>query len=279
MGSDPAAVVIAEAHARGMRVCAAVDLLYWQSSGNPSPAVVNHPEWIERTAEARVIGDTPGVPGAFVSPCEPRVKSLLSELMQELGSRYDLDGVVLSYARWSRVDFVGYADADRKLYLQEHRADPLDIDLLGYATPDAMIQALVRWQEQQITAVTQAAARALRAARPQALVLVVVEPNYYAARVTNPVRQDWRSWLGQGWLTAVMPDGLTYGDAATARSQLRTATGSEAAPVIALIRSSRALPAGLQVRVASSLGLPGFILWARDSLQQRRQVLGELGGL
>jgi len=277
VGSDPAAALIEEAHRRGMRAFAALDLLYWQSSAEPSPAVANHPQWLERIAEGRVIGDDAGRPGAFVSPCEPRVKSLLVELASELASRYDFDGVVLDYARWSRLDFLGYADADRKLYLEERRADPLDVDLFGYATPEDMIEALVRWQEEQITSVTHAVALAFRRGEPQALALAVVAPGYYADRLTDPVRQDWRSWLRQPWLSAVMPDGLAYSDPTAARSQLRAATATDSAPVVALIRRSDALPAPVQIAVAAELGLQGFILWGRDSLEQRRAILRELG--
>lgn len=274
-GSDPAAAVIAEAHRRGMRAFAALDVLYWQSSDDPSPAIANHPQWLERTAESRVIGDVAGRAGGFVSPSEPRVASLLADLAAELAARYDFDGVVLDYARWSRLDFLGYADADRKLYLQERRTDPLDVDLLGFDTPDDMIQALVSWQEQQITAVTAAVAQAFRRGQPAATVLAVVEPRYYVGRATDPVRQDWRSWLGQGWLTGVVPAGLTYSDPAALRSDLQ-ANGLDRARAVALIRPSRTASLLRQMQVASSARLEGFILWGRDSLEQRRQVLREL---
>jgi len=277
MGSDPPAVVIREAHRRGMRVFAAVDVLYWQSSASPSPAVANHPQWLEETAEGHVIGDERGKPGAFVSPCEPRVKSLLVELASELAARYDFDGLLLDYARWSRLDFLGYAPADRKLYLQQHRVDPLDIDPLGYATPDNMVQRLIRWQEHQIEAVTRAMAEAFARGEPRAMVLAVVEPAYHANRVANPVRQDWRSWLVQGWVDAVVPWGLRYADRESARLQLRTASGAERPPAVALIRRTAALPVRRQMQVVSSLELRGFILWARDSLAQRRAILRDLG--
>lgn len=276
-GGDPGISLVEEAHKRGMRAFAALDLLYWQSSGSPSPAVANHQPWLEHTAEGRVIGDIAGQPGAFVTPAEPRVKSLLADLASELASRYAFDGIVIDYGRWSSLDFLGYAEADRKLYLEEHRADPLDVDLLGYATPDDMIQALTQWQEQEITAVVQATAQAFKRGKPKGIVLAVVEPDYYANRAADPVRQDWRSWIGKDWLTAVMPDGLAYPDANTARTQILAATGSERAAVVALIRRSNALPAVAQINAVATLGLQGFVLWGRDSLEQRRAVLRELG--
>jgi uncharacterized lipoprotein YddW (UPF0748 family) len=276
-GSDPAALFIQETHRRGMRAFVAVDVLYWQSSGNPSPAVVNHPQWLERTAEGRVIGDEPGKPGAFVSPCEARVKSLLVELASELAARYDFDGLVLDYARFSRLDALGCADADRKLYLEQQRTDPLDIDPLGYATPENMALDFVRWQEQQITAVAQAMAQAFKRAKPQAMIVAVVEPGYYANRLANPVRQDWRSWLSQGWVGAVAPRGLEYRDQATVRARLQAASGVDRPPVVALIQRRAGLPARPQMAVVTALSLRGFVLWGRDSLEQRRAVLRELG--
>ena len=277
-GGDPAVSIIDETHKRGMRAFAALDLLYWQSSASPSPAVANHQPWLERTAEGRVIGDIAGQPGAFVTPAEPRVKSLLADLASELASRYAFDGIIIDYGRWSRLDFLGYAEADRKLYLEEHHTDPLDIDLLGYATPDDMIQGLAQWQEQQITAVVQATAQAFRRGKPKGMVLTVVDPGYYTNRTVNPVRQDWRNWIGKDWLTAVMPDGLAYPDADSGRSRILAATGSERAPVVALIRRSNALPAAAQINAVGTLGLQGFVLWGRDSLEQRRAVLREIGG-
>jgi len=276
-GSDPAALFIQETHRRGLRAFAAVDVLYWQSSGDPSPAVVNHSQWLERTPEGRVIGDESGKPGAFVSPCEARVKSLLVELASELAARYDFDGLVLDYARFSQLDFLGYADADRKLYLAQQRTDPLDIDPLGYATPENMALDFVRWQEQQITAVAQAMAEAFKRAKPQAMIVAVVEPGYYADRMANPVRQSWRSWLSQGWVGAVAPRGLEYRDQATTRTQLQTASGVDRPPVVALIERRVGLAAKPQMAVVTALGLRGFILWGRDSLEERRAILRELG--
>jgi len=276
-GSDPAALFIQETHRRAMRAFAAVDLLYWQSSDDPSPAVTGHPQWLERTPEGKIIGDVAGRRGAFVSPCEARVKSLLTELASELASRYDFDGLVLDYARWSRIDFLGYADADRKLYLSEQQTDPLDVDLLGYATPDNMISSLVSWQEKQIAAVVEATAQAFKRGEPRAVVIAVVEGNYYADRVASPVRQDWRSWLSRDWLQAAAPRQLAYADPAVVRSQLQAMAGISAPPVVALIRRSNALPVLPQMAVATQLGLRGFILWGRDSLEQRRAILRELG--
>jgi uncharacterized lipoprotein YddW (UPF0748 family) len=276
-GTDPAALFVQETHRRNMRAFAAVDLLYWQSSDNPSPAVANHGQWLERTPEGRVIGDVVGRAGAFVSPCETRVKSLLTELASELASKYDFDGLVLDYARWSRVDFLGYADADRKLYLAEQQTDPLDVDLLGYATPENMISSLVSWQEKQITAVAEATAQAFRRGEPQGMVIAVVEGGYYADRVASPVRQDWRSWLSRGWLEAVAPRQLAYADPVAVSAQLQAMAAMPNPAVVALIRRSNALPALPQMAVATQLGLRGFILWGRDSLDQRRAILTELG--
>lgn len=277
VGSDPAALLTRETHRRGMRAVAALDLLYWQSSGSPSPAVSSHPQWLERTAEGRIIGDEPGRPGAFVSPAEPRVKSLLVELVSELASRYDFDGVVLDFARWSRVDFLGYADADRKLYLDERRTDPLDVDLFGYATPDNLVQALVGWQEARITEVAQAAAQAFARGEPTGVVLAVVEPAYYDNRTADPVRQDWRTWVSQGWAKHMLPRGIRYRDPVRARAQIRAAFGSEQPAAMALIEPTAGLSAREQMAVVAEIELPGFVLWARDSLDQRRAILRELG--
>jgi uncharacterized lipoprotein YddW (UPF0748 family) len=103
-GYDPLAVAIYEAHSRGMELHAYVNTLpAWGSSTTPaSPDHIYraHPEWI--------MVDTSGAPMAypfeygyaFVNPAIPQVREHIVNVVMDIASNYDVDGIHLDYIRY-----------------------------------------------------------------------------------------------------------------------------------------------------------------------------------
>jgi len=278
--TDAARIVLDAAHARGMRVYAAIDTLYWQAPGARSPAVEAHPEWVELNAEGVRVGDdgTPG--GAFVSPAVAQVWSALEQLVGEIGRNYDFDGIAFDYARFATGDFLGYNLTDRKAYLLKHRVDPIDIDPLGLATSKRDRETMATWQEQQITDLVAALASTFRRLRPEGVVAAVVVPDYYANRLNNPVRQDWRAWVQRGLVQVVIAGGTAY-TGPEAAQRVRPVVGLRSAITAAGIvpdQDVTGLDVVNQIEMARQAGLLSYVVWMPASRGPWRAVLRALGG-
>jgi len=274
-GQDPVAAFVNEAHARSMRVFAAIDTLYWQRGGASSPAVAAHPERMETNAEGGIVGDDGQPGGAFASPSSPEVVSLLQELVAEFAAKYPFDGVALDYARLARSDYLGYSLSTRLAYLAASGMDPADIDPLGYATGMETRRAFAVWLEGQVSSVVERLSASFRRVKEGGLVAAVVLPDYYQDRLTNPARQDWLTWAQKGWVDTLIAADVAVNDPRRAASQKANLARGHRANVLAAVGS---LPAGNAVGVADAAGFAGTVLWAGDSLSTRRAMLREFGG-
>ncbi len=103
-GYDPLAVAIYEAHRRGMELHAYVNAMpAWGSSSTPaSPDHIYraHPEWIMVDDE----GDPMEYPFdygyAFVSPGIPQAREHIVNVIMDIATNYDVDGIHLDYIRY-----------------------------------------------------------------------------------------------------------------------------------------------------------------------------------
>jgi uncharacterized lipoprotein YddW (UPF0748 family) len=279
-GDDPARIILDAAHARGLRVYAAIDTLYWQAPGSNSPVVEAHPEWVEANAEGVKVGDdgTPG--GAFVSPVVAQVWSALEQLVSEIGKDYDFDGIAFDYARFAAGDFLGYNLTNRKAYLLKHSVDPIDIDPLGLATPKRDRESLAAWQEQQITDLVAALATTFRRLRPEGVVAAVVVADYYLNRLSNPTRQDWRAWVQRGLVQVLIAGGVAYtGPEADHRVRpLAELRGVITAAGVTPDENVAGLGVVSQIQAARQAGLLSYVVWMPEATGPWRAVLRALGG-
>ncbi|MBW3534108.1 MAG: family 10 glycosylhydrolase, partial [Gemmatimonadetes bacterium] len=239
---DPLALVVREAHARGMGVHAWVNALLVGGLGtvpaDPRHLAVSRPEGlaVPRPLARELFGADPRDPayarrlrdwaddnrhrveGLFAAPSDPVVRRRVTEVVEDLASRYDLDGVHLDYIRYPGPDFDysrGALEAFRGWMAERVPAAERAAaegawprDPLAYA--EAFPQEWAEFRREQVTRLTEEVAGAARGARPGIVVSAAVFPDPEDARRNR--FQDWGAWARWGLLDAVAPMAYT-GDA------------------------------------------------------------------
>jgi uncharacterized lipoprotein YddW (UPF0748 family) len=121
---DPLERMIRRAHAAGLEVQAWINVYLVWSAGEPprSPLhVVNaHPEWISVRADGqRLVEMLPEdfeeqkLEGMYLAPGNPEVKRHLREIVREIVTKYEIDGIHLDYVRYQAECRLRRRDPDR----------------------------------------------------------------------------------------------------------------------------------------------------------------------
>ena len=295
---DPLRAVLAEAHQAGIRVHAWVclDLV---SSAVDLPVsqehiVYRHPEWlmVPRPIAQQIArldpknpsyvgqiarwtrGELELVEGLYASPLQPEAAVYTRQVIADLVTRYDLDGVHLDYARFPNPQFdysrfaIAEFRADMRPRLEPAVQRELDAaeasDLFAY--PDRFPAEWRAFRRNRLTALVADLRRAVRAARPDAIVTVAVTPDPQDA--FDERLQDWRGWLESRLVDAVAPMAYTQEPARFAEqiAAARDIAGGRA--VWAGIGAYRLTPAQTveNIEAARKLGAAGIVLFSYDSL-------------
>lgn len=236
---DPLALVLEEAHARGMAVHAWVNThLVWSGPGLPASPLhlVNHrPDWLAAPRSlARRLGrmdpfepgytealhryalDNPQtVEGMYSSPSHPGVQERVYDVWMDLAERYELDGIHFDYVRFPSSDFdysSGALDRFRnwvapRLTPERLRAldDAYRID--PFAFTDALPGPWGEFRRTQVTDLVERVYHGVKARRPDLVVSAAVFSNVQDAYQSR--FQDWRRWLDEDIVDVVVPMAYT----------------------------------------------------------------------
>lgn len=252
---DPLALVIEEAHRRGMAVHAWVNThLVWSGPDlpdDPEHLVRAHPDWL---AVPRALGrhlyavdpfdpsyvealrryaseNASTVEGIYSSPSHPAVKDRIYDIWMDLAERYELDGIHFDYIRFPSAAFdysLGALERFRRWVrerLSPGRFQALDRAYEGdpYAFVDSLAGPWGEFRRRQITELVERVYHGVKARRPDMVVSAAVfasAQDAYAHRF-----QDWRGWLEQGILDVAVPMAYTP-ENARFEAQVREATVS-----------------------------------------------------
>lgn len=293
---DPLALALREAHAAGIAVHAWVNVnLVADAVGPPaSPRhVVNrHPEWLMvpsdlaatigdprdarfvRTLASWTRGQSSTVEGLFLSPVPQGAADHLAAVVQDLVSRYAVDGVHFDYLRYPGASF-DYGRETLRVFQHEverdlSREERASIERRQRANPLIVTQMFPqRWdafRRDTMTALLQRLGGVVRRHRPGAIVSAAVFPDPQAAFAMK--FQDWPAWAAGGALDAVCP--MTYAtELGSFRQQVEAAlVAARGAQVWAGIGAYRlsADDASSQIHEARALGVDGVLLFSYDSL-------------
>lgn len=174
-----------EAHRRGLAV------IPWFEFGFMAPPTsemaLNHPDWLTQKRDG---GQTwLGAAGEVVwlNPFRPEVQQFLTQLVLELVSRYDIDGIQFDDHFSLPVEF-GYDSYTRNLYRRE----------TGRAVPaDPHNPSWVKWRADKLSDFTRRLSAAVKARQRDITVSIAPNPYDYAYKAQV---QDWRTWVRQGWV-------------------------------------------------------------------------------
>ncbi len=97
-GYDPLEYAIEEAHKRGLELHAWFNTFHCSSDYAGTPAVV-HPEWVCRDGYGHPMGSYESL-----SPGLKEVRDYTVNLVAEIASNYDVDGIHFDYVRWNEYD-------------------------------------------------------------------------------------------------------------------------------------------------------------------------------
>jgi len=293
---DPLALVIQEAHARGIGVHAWVNShLVGNQSALPTdpmhiirarpdllavprelarelydmdPRIPRYTEALLRYAQE----NTDRIEGIYTSPAQPEVKEHLYSVWMDLAETYALDGLHFDYIRYPNADFDysrGALDRfrewvtprispARRAGLEDaRRSDPL-------AYVDSLPGPWAEFRRAQITELVERIYFGVKKRRPDLTVSAAVFPNPEDA--FNYRFQDWQGWLAHGVLDAVAPMAYTPDDA-TFERQIQgaiEAAGRERVWAGVGVYQNTFEGSVDKIRIARSLGTRGIVLFSYD---------------
>jgi len=205
LGQDNLAQIVKQSHRHGLRV------IPWFEYGFMAPAssalVKRHPNWLtarrDRSKLFHSAANDPNLPkasnpklekvdtpvggkGVWLNPFHPEVQQFILNLIVEVVTKYDIDGIQLD-DHFGLPNEFGYDAFTIAQYQQEHQgkippSNPVDSEWLC-------------WRADKLTKFMQRVYQAVKAIKPNCLVTLSPNPQYYAYRATL---QDWQRWVELG---------------------------------------------------------------------------------
>jgi len=242
-GQDPLAELIVLARAQGMQV------VPWFEFGFMAPPsselALRHPEWLTQKRDGGTTSISAAGEVVWLNPFRPEVQQLLTDLMLEVVTLYDVNGVQVD-DHFSLPREFGYDPYTRDLYLRETgRSVP----------PNPEEPRWVRWRAEKLTGFLRRLRTTLKARKPS--LFVSVSPNY-ADFAYKLQLQDWRSWVKAGLVDEVVVQ-LYRPDLASFTAELSRPEFQEQK-----VPMSVALMAGQRMRPTDMTLLQGKLKAARE---------------
>jgi len=184
-GQDILRELIDEAHSQGLLVVPWFEFGFMVPPG--SVLTRRQPDWISRRRDGSDTSTSAAGVVSWLNPMHPQVQALLTELITEIASQYDADGIQFDDHTSLPHDF-GYDRFTTELYQRS-------TGKLPPANPSD--GAWVKWRADRISAFMRQLHARLQQQRPG--FLVSVSPNYYDYAYKLQL-QDWLTWLKQGSL-------------------------------------------------------------------------------
>lgn len=275
-GQDIIADIITQARRQGVLA------IPWFEFGFMAPLTSelasNHPDWLTQKQDGTQTSITAAGEVAWLNPFHPEVQKFITDLVMEIITQYDADGIQFDDHMSLPVDF-GYDKYTINLYTQETGSPP---------PPNPQAQAWKQWRADKITAFMLQLNQTVKARKPNAI--FSVSPNYYDFAYKYQL-QDWLNWVRLGIVDELVVQ-LYRNDLESFYSKL---TSPEIIETQQLIPTGIGIMAGLrnrpvsmqqiqsQVRAAKQRGLGATFfyyesLWdyAPESVAQRQAGFQEL---
>ena len=182
---DILAEVINSGHEKAMAV------IPWFEFGFMAPAASElaqlHPHWLTQRRNGDTIWLEGNIhPRVWLNPLHPEVQQFITDLVVEIVSDYDVDGIQFDDHFGYPADF-GYDDWTIELYKQEHS---------GQIPPqDYQDQKWIRWRATKITDYMQSLFKSIKTANHQAIISVSPNPQKFSL---NQYLLDWETWERKG---------------------------------------------------------------------------------
>ncbi|MEK6675676.1 MAG: family 10 glycosylhydrolase [Planctomycetota bacterium] len=273
-GFDPLSVACAEAHKRGMKLHAWVNVIPgWHGDKPPTnrqQLYVSRPDWFWRDASGR---RQPLGWYSSLNPCYPEVRKYLVGVMREIVSRYPVDGLHMDYIRfpneWSKA-YEGWSS------VPDYPRDPRTLALFRKATgksPNDAPGLWSQWRTDQVTQLVRDIRAVTLSARPRAALTAAVGPKPEEHKRTH--FQDSPRWIAEGLVDGVFP--MNYAsDVGTFTQRLGAWSGARGeVPVVTGIMFDKRDPALVSEQVGRARqSTHHFCAFAYNSLFERLDRTG-----
>lgn len=181
-GQDTLKDLIIQSHYRGLFV------IPWFEFGFMAPTTselaLNHPNWITQRRDGSQTWLSAAGEVVWLNPFHPQVQQFITDLVLEVVSKYDVDGIQFD-DHTSLPNEFGYDRYTVALYRQETQKD---------RPPNPQDSEWVRWRADKITAFMTQLNKAVKQRKPNAI--FSVSPNPYNVAY-NTYLQDWLTWVRQ----------------------------------------------------------------------------------
>ena len=156
-----------------------------------SPLMRQHPDWITNRRDGSQVfihGEKDQHRLVWLNPARPEVQKLLVDLIVEVVTKYDIDGIQLD-DHFGMPAELGYDDYTIALYKKEHfgRLPPENFN-----DPEWM-----RWRSTPLTKLMQKISKSVRKIKPNCLISLSPNPREFSY---NKYLQDWYSWVYSGFV-------------------------------------------------------------------------------
>ncbi len=152
------------------------------------------PEWITTDFAGQKMPNNI-LEGAYLDPGIPQVQNYLFNIIMDIISNYDIDGVHLDYIRYPDMQF-GYNEIAREKFKTE--------------VQNQNAESWKNWKEEQINNFLKEISFEIKLISPKTKLTAAVLPNAEIAK--NRYSQNWAKWLKKGYVDAVYLMAYTESD-------------------------------------------------------------------
>ncbi|NEQ37936.1 MAG: family 10 glycosylhydrolase [Okeania sp. SIO3I5] len=239
-----------------------------QADSYLGPVISAHPDWVMTDNKGRKRHPNDGK--VYMDPANPEVRQYLLNIIDEIASRYEVDGIQLDYIRYpfqdpSRNFSYGYSTTARNQFRQLYGIDPMKI-----SSGDR--QNLWKWNEFKINQVNRFVANTsnfLKRKYPRLILSAAVFPFPRHERF-DKIQQDWESWVLKGEIDLLTP--MTYALDTNRFQQITqplTNTGvlgsTLITPAVKLLNIPEIVAVD-QIQAARDLPTGGYIIFAAERI-------------
>lgn len=203
---DPFAYVIKKAHQNGLEVHAWINVCrIWAAPdppADPKHVVNKHPEWLSKNSKGGISDGR----DTFLDPGAPGVREYLVKIVDDILTKYDVDGIMLDYIRYPSRNY-GYNDASLAAFNAKNGStgQPAETDAKWS-----------QWRRDQVTQTVRAIYKEINRVKPwvklsaATIVWGGCADDFKNTEAYASVFQDWQGWMKEGILDINLP--MNYKD-------------------------------------------------------------------
>jgi len=285
---DPLDYFLKRCHDAGISVHAWVNVFLVWSDGRRAPPpghiAAEHPEWIVTNVSGVRMDERPldewlaeGQTGCFVSPSRADVREHTTRVIQEIASRYPVDGIHLDYIRYPGPQF-DFGPAERTAFALRYGIDPAQFAGPGRwepsnpdrwlleepGVPEVLDSLRIEWRAAQVESLIVSVRRAIGTLPLSAAVLP--EPD----KARSGEGQDWIEWVRNGLVDFVVPMAYTQepGELVRLVEKLRRMIGVDRLLMGLPVFDGRERYLGYSVSLLRRQGVIGYSLFSVNELEK-----------